>query len=78
MTDRARTCGECPHAITRGMGDKYFICALTDTIFDEPKNDIPECRPRRAFRVLRDEVRRLRNERSDMAGRRDRSDKKRA
>lgn len=64
MTDRARTCGECRW---------YWACEM-----ERRGGRKLECAPRRAFRVLRDEVRRLRNERIDMVGRRDRSGKKRA
>ncbi len=55
MTDR-KTCGDCPWTCQGNTGPEYRYCSIFN--IDMYHGD-PECNRRRALRVMRDEIKRL-------------------
>jgi len=62
-----RTCGECPwwRLVEASHGVRYGTCPISDGRYETPAGRYV-CFARRAFEVLRDELRRLRAERCAM------------
>jgi len=60
MTDK-KTCGECPWTDRQfslnSQDGRYVFCDLNEIPW---ASNLPECSYRKSFRILRDEIRRLR------------------